>query len=184
MNRTILLVTAAIAAALLAGASFLLWPTAAANPSPEGSGNATEATVAPSPKREISKLSEPPFAVLRTADGIAVHGGLGTYCWRSGQQGLCVDMIGPITNVDPIRLAVGELYTLDFETVQPTSIEQSWIDVAGATGQPMGGERAWTDPRMQHLDGPPTTPGRYILSLFTRWDGYGDVSYGFYIELH
>ncbi len=185
MNRTILLVTAAIVAALLAGASVLLWPTAAANRSPEGAANDSPATATsvPSQKRALASLTAPPFAVLTTSTGTAVQGGIGTHCWFDGQRGVCVDMIGPITNVDPIRLAVGELYTLDFETLQPTSIEQTWIAVGGVTDQVIAGERAWTEPRIQHLDGPPTTPGRYILSLFTRWDGYGDVSYGFYIEL-
>lgn len=59
--------------------------------------------------------ASPPALVASRSDGSEVRLGLGSYCWRSeGEQfALCADMIGRITNVEPLVVAVRETVVLD-----------------------------------------------------------------------
>ena len=149
-------------------------------------------SVPPSQRPEI----EPPPAVLEV-DGKEQPSGIGSYCWLDPEQGvsLCADMLGIITPENP--LVVPSSFTGRFHLspeempgelalrVIPVSAEdeilpsgEGWRAWPGAPGElyPLPLERT---PEIA-LD---LTPGMHILELFARWEEWGDVSYGFLLEV-
>jgi hypothetical protein len=139
---------------------------------------------------------EPPPAVL-AVDGQEQISGIGSYCWSDPEEGvaICADMIGIITPENP--LAVTASFTASFYLspeedpvelslrVLPVSAEdeilppgEDWRAWPGAPGEvyPLPLERA---PEIELS----LAPGMHVLDLFARWEDWGDVSYGFLVEV-
>lgn len=124
-----------------------------------------------------------PNAYLRTADGQFVRAVPGTNCWNKQ----CVDMAGPMTNVEPVPLPPGAAVAVTFEQGAPTEWSLTWVPAPAEAPAPEGGVRAWValEVPADALTGTqaPARPGRYLALIFARWDGFGDISYGLYVEV-
>ena len=137
------------------------------------------------PGNAIPTIKPPPKAVLRTADGLEVAGGAGTRCWDR----MCLDMVGPVSNPDPFTLGPSENFTISYEAGPPTAIYETWRAAAGPGELTASGERLWKDVipdgAMVKAGGPrpPLQPGRYLYMVFVQWQGKGDISYAWYIEV-
>jgi hypothetical protein len=130
----------------------------------------------------------------------AQEAGIGTYCWNdnpAGGQGigLCVDMIGIMTPLEPLVLPAGE-FTAQFHLPLETAPTTAVLEVMPSTGQstPIEGQniQAWQPQPGERLDVPlevePSValnlePGLHILALFAQWEGIGDVMYGFLVQV-
>jgi hypothetical protein len=128
-------------------------------------------------------LFEPAPGAALSARAGRVPGGIGTHCW----DGFCRDMTGPVTGAALFEMAPSEPFALDFEEPDPDEVVLSWYAAPTLAPPPSGGEIAWSiDPRLATRAGAaaaPAEPGLYILAVFARWGGKGDVSYGWYIEV-
>ena len=188
MNRTRLLLAIFASAVFVGGVSVGILVSADA-----GDG-APPVAATPTPGSEptqgahgnaIPTIKPPPKAVLRTSGGREVAGGAGTRCW----DGMCIDMVGPVSNPDALTLVASEGFVITFEAGPPTAIYEAWRGAPG-TGEPAtSGERLWKDPAppvtMVKAGGPrpPLQPGRYLYMVFAQWQGKGDISYAWYIEV-
>lgn len=154
---------------------------------------------APPTEPEGDDTVEPPPAFLTIAGQEQVSG-IGTYCWGepSGTAPgvhLCIDLMGIPTAEEPLlatspftatfRLAPEgppEELLVTVISVTPSDEMNDWP--AGQRGWPfLPGER-YTLP----LENEPSLalslePGLYVLNLFGRWEGRGDASYGFLIQV-
>jgi hypothetical protein len=140
-----------------------------------------------------------PPAATAGANGQTVPMGTGTYCWSAaGSNGVCVDAAGPVTGL--IELAATAGAPVEITTAFPGSeIEDavaSAVPVNALQGNPAGPEQlVWNFPLAggQQLNTTihpagvnfpaPTTPGRYVVSLFVRPNA-GDVAYGVVLNVH
>jgi hypothetical protein len=124
----------------------------------------------------------------------------GTRCWTTGSQNnpavavsACIDYVAPVSNVDPLPVAPGAPFTIDFGAGQPSQLELTWGEVGNSTGTVNPQGLLWfggtTDPDATRAGGGgndasvPTTPGRYLVTAFAQYDGRGDLSYAWYIEV-
>jgi hypothetical protein len=137
-----------------------------------------------------ASTDEPPPAYLRTVDGSAAAGGLGSFCWPRtlGGTGVvtCQDAAGPVTNVNPVPVVAGSGLAFSFEAGAPASTSVSWQRVSGAAPAASRGRLLWLD----GLGGEvatgtqaPAAAGFYVVTAFARWDGKGDAAYGWYVEV-
>jgi hypothetical protein len=147
---------------------------------------------ADSPNQESS---EPPTATL-TIDGWEQTAGITSYCWQQGDgTGICADGIGVTTDPDPIPansnfLAEFELL-LDaepgrvqlsiFPASQPVSTAPEQSDWRYWT--PLPGDQFTLPPIQNPLIELTLNPGLYVFHLFVSWPDYGDVSYGFLVDV-
>jgi hypothetical protein len=146
----------------------------------------------------IPEGAEPPPAAL-TIDGRRQTSGVGTYCWApTGPNGtaVCADMVGIPTSPEPLPAAA--TFTAAFELPEldgrPHELSLSAIPVSGR--EPMPGDiDGWlwwpyetgefTSLPLDRQTSAELTlePGLYVLNLFVRWSPYGDVAYGFLVEV-
>ena len=162
-------------------AAFLLFGCSGAESAPGGSERKSAAASGGPPG------VDPPGARL-IAGGVATEGGIGTRCWGDS----CVDMVGPVTNIDPIALDANGSFTIELDQGTADELSVTMYDVDGATPAVLAGELAWpldpgTAAPVGGASGSPNTipaePGLYVLSVFANWQGKGDVTYGWYIEV-
>jgi hypothetical protein len=130
-------------------------------------------------------IVDPPEATLRTAGGRSVVAGVGTRCWGN----VCLDAVGPVTNVDPFPLTRGEAVTLSFAAGSPDERHDTAYRVASDAGsRVLADGRLWqalgarTQPPETTLP-PDLAPGSYVWVVQGFWKDKGDVSYGFYVEI-
>jgi hypothetical protein len=131
-----------------------------------------------------------PSATLRAAQGVRVEGGKGTHCWSGPNYRECKEFVAPVTNVEPLVAARGEVLTLDFAQGTPGDLSSGWSKAIGAVPQPVSGTRVWNGDQPRSLVSPsglqieaPRDPGAYLLGVFAKWAGKGDIMYGFYVEV-
>ena len=169
--------------------SFVLILTACALPTPAEKG----ATASP-PLEPI----QPPVATL-TIDDHTQTAGIGSYCWSDNQGiqklGLCVDLIGIPTALEPL-ITSNTPYTAHFHlplNISPDSVYVSVMPAVSEIINPAQNEfREWgsspgwsgalplkSDIEYEFQEG----PGLYILQLNVQWKKYGDVSYGFLVQV-
>lgn len=130
----------------------------------------------------------PPGAALVTQRG-TYPGGVGTYCWREGGRGLCLDFVGPVSNLTPITVEAGERVGIEYGAGVPTEANIAWYSVDGSGREPTSdGQLLWTehppafqDPVREDSLVAPSTPGEYLVTVFAVYAGKGDVFYGFYV---
>ena len=102
---------------------------------------------------------------------------------------MCIDMIGPVSNRDALTLGPSEGFVIIFEAGPPTAVYEGWSGADGSGELTAGGERLWKDvvpgAAMVKAGGPrpPLQPGRYVYMVFAQWQGKGDVSYAWYVEI-
>ncbi|MCC7365448.1 MAG: hypothetical protein IT303_13865 [Dehalococcoidia bacterium] len=96
-------------------------------------------------------------------------------------------MAGPLTNLEPVPLKQGEAIAVSFEAGFPDEWTLTWVPAPAQAPAPEEGVRAWV--AIEIPGNPPTgttipsTPGRYVMIIFARWDGEGDIAYGIYAEV-
>lgn len=124
-----------------------------------------------------------PSAYLRYEPGGFFELVPGTHCW----DGDCVDMAGPLTQVDPLQLFVGEALAFSFEAGIPDDVTVSWFAAPAAAPAPEGGVRVWAGVAGERplFTGTtaPTRTGRYVVVLDANWDGQGDISYAAFVDV-
>lgn len=165
-----------VAASVLAGCS-------------DGNG-ASGRTEDPDDSPGPSTIPRGPGATLTTASGAAVEGAQGTRCWQGAGFGGCVDYLSPVTNAQPLVAGPGEALTLGFTIRDPDQLRAAWMEAPAVTPATGGNTLAWP------LPGPPPplsdtertlrapgVPGRYVLLVSGVWQGQGDVTYGFFVEV-
>ncbi len=152
----------------------------------DGGGAPSTKTVEPSPSAETTRRGPtlaPVPGAFATAGGRTVRGGDGSRCWGT----LCVDMVGPITNVHPLVMKPREAVALDFEGGTPTTVSLTWRPVTGPLPSPGPQGRVWMAGLSPSPAGAtreaPSAPGDYVLDVFAVWQGRGDISFGFYIRV-
>ncbi len=124
--------------------------------------------------------------------------GLGSYCWRyEDGRPLCADTIGIPTAQDVLpagspftarlRLPVERPVTESQLNVYPVTVDDQLDSEARGLRwwRPKGKARG---PFTLTLEGETIVelslePGLYVLSLFVRWQGWGDAAYGFLVEV-
>lgn len=140
----------------------------------------------------------PPPALLEI-DGKEQSAGIGSSCWKVENEtySLCVDIIGVITPVEPLltrspftahlRLTLQEPpEELEFSTFQVTDDDE--------LKEAANGVRAWRfkgnvlNIYKRPLEREPEfylslPPGLYVLNVFAKWEGKGDVFYGFLVQV-
>ena len=139
---------------------------------------------------ERSPILDLPSATLRATSGRSADGGKGTYCWSGPNYRECKELAAPVTNVEPLVVARGELLTVDFAQDTPGDLSSGWAKVIGTAPPPREGVQVWNDDQPRSFVSPsglqieaPRDPGAYLLGLFAKWDGRGDIMYGFYVEV-
>jgi hypothetical protein len=146
--------------------------------------------------QESSSLTEPIPAIMQISDEQQISG-VGSYCWTApgAEVGICADTIGIPTSPEPIAVEspfvarfINPLSTpLDSLTLSVTPLEQE----DKLSEEPMG--LYWWRPDSgdqinKHLSPPHEVelslePGLYLLNFFAKWQEFGDVSYGFLVEV-
>jgi hypothetical protein len=138
----------------------------------------------------------PPEATLQVG-GQSQVSGLGSYCWpgAAGEPSICADTIGIPTAQDPLRgtASMTALFELPLEEA-PTETQLTVISVTGEDelDESTGGLRWWQAKPGDSYQLPPIsmpqinltlTDGLYVFSVFARWEGTGDVMYGFLVDV-
>ena len=142
---------------------------------------------------------EPPPAILEI-DGREQVSGIGNYCWPqgTGQQSdviVCSDAFAVITSQEP--LVVSSPTTANFRLALEEEPDRLFLRIALVTSEDEltrgnAGSRAWQggqgESRELGLLRESQTelelaPGLYVLDLQAAWDEWGDVSYGFLVEV-
>lgn len=81
----------------------------------------TENTTQPPPPPPMPVESEPPQLHLMVGH-VAMPMDQGSYCWVTGEQGLCVDMIPPVYTEDMHLLVIGNTLELLFDAPFPDTV--------------------------------------------------------------
>ena len=142
----------------------------------------------------------PPPATLEI-DGSTQTAGVGTYCWNgltaSGETvNACADMIGIPTEHDPLISSSPVTARLNLPLAEaPSQLSLSAFQVSSAHELPDSarGYRWWTYTEGFTSELPLQTsqeinlelePGLYVFYVFAVWEGKGDVSYGFLVQVN
>ncbi len=95
-----------------------------------------------------------------------------------------------MTNAEPLVVSRGETLTIGFTASAPNDISSGWARAIGSVPPARSGVRAWESDQPRSFVSPsglqvdaPRDPGTYLLGVFAKWDGKGDIMYGFYVEV-
>ena len=146
-----------------------------------------------------TSLDQPPAATASSEAG-SVALGLGPYCWKSGDVGLCADSPGIVTGTVDLAVGRGETVTIG------GALAQTEFAVGDALIRPIEGEagargddwRMWTPTsaawpgewsalELEAVDGGlrlviELPVGRYLVSLFLSFP-QGDALYGLILDI-
>ena len=101
---------------------------------------------------------------------------LGSYCWTSGNTGMCVDMMAPEYSDDE-HLAVADELELQFAEPFPNSINLTLYPGSNLFAQESIPVEATMDENgLVSLSIPDNLQGLYVLAVFATWEG-GDAFY-------
>ncbi len=141
-------------------------------------------------------IEEPPQATLRINQQSQLSG-VGNYCWRTTESEtlVCVDTVGIPTAPDPIPAGSPVQARFEFAVSENPSLLQ--LLVIPVTDQDLMDEAdlglSWWEPRSGDqyalpLESPSEIElaleaGLYVLNVFAKWETFGDVSYGFLVEI-
>jgi hypothetical protein len=173
-------------------------PTATLAPADAVTATPSPAAGRSTPTPAVPALAAPLPATLTIA-GQGQVSGIGSYCWNTSGDpaqglGLCVDKMGIITPLDALPVPAGPFiaqFQLPLDEL-PSTVS---LSVYAAVGEPavFGGEQGWQplDAVAQHeltlVPAPAVElalpPGQYVLGLFVRWEAWGDVFYGFLVQV-
>lgn len=144
----------------------------------------------------------PPPATL-TINGTTQTAGVGTYCWRTGTSSTesveaCVDKVGVPTASDPLKASSPVHGTLTLPLNDPpTQLVLTVFPASNANEIKLpddtGNHRWWSFiegyvsqlalQTSQEIKQDLQQPGLYVFYVFAVWEGKGDVSYGFLVEV-
>ena len=152
-------------------------------------------TPTPTPAAPPSDGSPPPASL--EIDGAVQTAGVGTYCWTSATTGMCVDKIGlptvkdPLIGTSPVKarltLPLADAPTQLVLSVFPAS-EGNEVKVDGGDEEFLfwmpaeGLSRELALETSQEIT-VELEPGLYVYNVFVVWENYGDVSYGFLVDV-
>jgi heat shock protein HslJ len=160
-------------------------------------------SMAPAAPAEPNGAQSPPWVVpppaTLTIGGRTQTGGLGSYCWGSGGYsssgpGMCADTMGIITPRQ-VLAAPEAGFTAHLELGLEAAPAELLLRIMPAeTTDVIEGDtwRAWRpdeadDYRLPLEQNPAIElrlePGLYVFHIFVIWQGYGDVSYGFLVQV-
>jgi hypothetical protein len=170
-----------------------LAPVDAVTPTP------SPAAERPTETRPAPEMTEPPPATMTIA-GQSQASGIGSYCWNTSGDpaqglGLCVDKMGIMTPLDALVVPAGA-FTAQFQLPLEEPPSGVSLSVFPALGEPsvFDNVQSWmpnTEAGQQFelaLDSAPTVeltlePDLYVFGLFVRWEGWGDVFYGYLVQV-
>lgn len=140
-------------------------------------------------------LTEPPPALLEIG-GKEQSAGIGDRCWKVENEtfSICGDTFSIITPANP--LLTGSPFkahlTLPLQET-PDELGFSVISVTDADAQAVNDFRSWSyelqGTEIQVPSGRESDidlslePGLYVFKVFARWEGKGDVTYGFLVKV-
>lgn len=137
----------------------------------------------------VHAATEPPKTYLRDGDRRLQRGKLGSYCWVSGDQGVCVDSLPSWPKA--ARVEADDKLRMRFRKKQkPTKLLLTTYKKVKKNGIPKGQGRH-LDRRLKRVRNAGETIGwkaiftlersgrHYYISAFARWDE-GDASYFFH----
>ena len=135
-------------------------------------------------------ITKPPKSYLRDGDRRLQRGKLGSYCWVSGNQGVCVDALPSWPKAARVR--ADEKLRMRFRKKQKPKLSLTTYKKVKKNGIPKGqGRRLHHKLRRVKEAGETIAwkatftlerPGRhYYISAFARWDE-GDASYFFHVR--
>ena len=151
-------------------------------------------TVTPTDLPDTDPLADAPPPATLEIGGTVQTAGVGTYCWSGASVAACVDKIGIPTAPDPLKTSspVTALLTLPLEQ-PPTQVSLTIFPAAdNELPDTFGGYRWWSfvegyismlEPQTEQDIQAELEPGLYIFYVFVVWEGKGDVSYGFLVEV-
>ena len=139
----------------------------------------------PSPDVPTYDEGVPPTGLLVRQDGTQFEGGRGTYCWTSSESGICVDYVAHVSNVVPIPLAPGEIISIEYAGPSADTDRIRWYAVTDPPTDDGESRLLWRSQGALISEGSvtPSTPGRYLITVFSQWESHGDASYGFFVEI-
>ena len=141
--------------------------------------------------------SQDPPPVILNIDGQEQISGIGTYCWTQpdSEAGICADAIGIPTLQEALITSSPFTARFNFTIQQPpdflqlniintAEVEELAFEARGLRWwrfeQAMEYEITEENPAEIKLN---LDPGRYILGLFGQWQDFGDVTYGFLVDV-
>ena len=140
------LIFVAVVLGVLTATVFQAWRGSAAAPAPG------RTTTPPPQLTVITELPEPegqlppsvpagPKATFVTPEGRELAGGIGSRCWES----VCVDAVGPVTNVEPFFIPIGSPYAIKFEAGKPAATDERWYPVLTVSNRVSTDGRVWME---------------------------------------
>ena len=125
-------------------------------------------------------LAEPKPPTLHFLRGdIAFPMDTGSYCWTTGEMGICADMIPPIYTADMHVLVIGNTLELLFEEPFPESLTVSLhpgSNVMTRVADIMAEAELDENGRVL-VTVPENVDGDYVLMVFATWSVEGDAFY-------
>jgi hypothetical protein len=164
------------------------------------STGASGVTATPEPQPEGYHAEGQPPPVVLEIDGQEQNAGIGSYCWAeetaagTGVQ-VCADMVGVPTAQEPLLAPLP--FTARFRLSVPIPPDELTLEDVAVTAQDElvveGRDERW----WHYQAGTPFTlpltqepeielflsPGLHLLTLFARWSEFGDVTYGFLVQV-
>ena len=145
---------------------------------------------------EPDPLTEPLPAILQIGE-LEQESGISGYCWTvpGEDHGVCADGIGFGTSPEP--LMVEGSFVAGFTNPLSASLDSLSLSIRHLTladklpDEP-GGMYWWRpqseDQILKHLSPPHEVelsliPGLYLFNYFAKWEGTGDVTYSFLVEV-
>ena len=155
----------------------------------------------PKPTATTTPDGSPPSALLEIA-GVEQTAGIGTYCWPIPAAGgesvaACVDKVGLPTPRDPLiaespvtaRLTLpieqlpAQLQLSVFPAVDENEVKMDNLPAEFRFWMPAEGVIQELEPQTSQDIQLEIEPGLYVFYVFGVWEGKGDVSYGFLVEV-
>ncbi len=140
--------------------------------------------------------TEPPSAILQIGEA-ELESGIGSYCWvdQAVGVGICNDKIGIPTLPEPIQ--VSGSFTARFinpltEAPDILILSSMPVDAEDKMSTEIDGLHWWPPVPSDQFEFPLTSPhqiemllepGLYVLTVFVQWQEFGDVSYGFLVNV-
>jgi hypothetical protein len=141
--------------------------------------------------------SEPPAAILQIGE-LEQEAGISGYCWTvpGEDHGICADGIGFGTQSEP--LVVESPFVARFTNPLSASMDSLMLSVRTLEPEDKlpdepGGLYWWRPQSKDQITKNPTPPnhkvelslepGLYLFNYFAKWEEFGDVSYGFLVEV-
>ena len=156
-------------------------------------GNSEDLVTTPTSETPVS--GAPPEAKL-VINGLSQVSGIGTYCWpdATGDASICADKIGVPTAQDPLAGETPIMARFEFPLSAPSELQLLAVPVnpEDELEESAEGFRWWEpnsgEPYQLSLENSPEIElsldaGLYVLRVFARWEGVGDVLYGFLVEV-